>query len=186
MIKKAYITIIGVFLLTFITTGCFSYVARYDGTYRGKVIDADTGEPIEGVVVLGVWNKGFSTPGGIVHEFYDARETVTDKNGEFEISGMGLRIISNLEPVDVLIFKAGYEHIGYMQWESLKEDILLRKKIKWEGNKPIIPLKKLTMEERKKRLIGKESIPDNKQKLLIRELNKEKRELGEPTYPEVE
>ena len=100
-------------------TGCFGYysLVRYDRSYKGKVIDADTGEPIEAAVVLGVWNKEYPTPGGGVSEFYDARETVTDKNGEFSISGMGLRVMSNLEPMDVVIFKAGYEHLGYMQWE---------------------------------------------------------------------
>lgn len=175
---------ISIFLLILFTS-CM-YALRYDAAYKGRVIDADTKEPIEGVVVLGVWDVLHPDVAGGFHTFHDAKETVTDKNGEFSISGMGLRVISNLEPMNVLIFKAGYEHIGMGPWDSLKEDILLKKKIKWNGNKAIIPLRKLTMEERGKRLIGKESIPDNKQKLLIRELNKEKTELGKPTYPEME
>ena len=28
-------------------------------------------------------------PEGIVHKYYDARETVTDKNGEFSLPGLG-------------------------------------------------------------------------------------------------
>lgn len=160
------------------------YAIRYDGPYRGKVVEAETGEPIEGVVVLGVWYTVTVTPAGGTHNFYDATETVTDKNGEFFISGMGLRVLSNLEPVYVIIFKAGYEYLGLMPWISLKKDILLSKRIKWEGSKAIIPLRKLTMEERRRRYVDKETIPDNKQQLLIKELNKEYKELGIPLYPE--
>lgn len=163
------------------------YAIRYDGAYRGKVIDAETGEPIEGVVVLGVWSKGYPTPGGTVHEFYDARETVTDANGEFSIPGMRLRIMSNLEPMDVLIFKAGYEYLGLMPWISLKEDILLNKKIKWEENKAIIPLRKLSMEERKRLgtpSFSSEAYREKKIPLLIKEINKEEIEFGRQPYPE--
>src|SRR5574337_1146621 len=134
--KKLILVFIGLFLLQ----GCM-YAIRYDGTYSGKIVDADTGAPIEGVVVLGVWNVVHHGPAGGVAEYYDARETVTDKNGEFSVPGMGLRVMSNLEPIGVVIFKAGYEHLGYMLWESLKVDILLKKKIIWEGSKAIIPLK---------------------------------------------
>jgi len=178
IILLAFINFLGIIIFI----GCASAV-RYDGPYEGRVIDADTGQPIEGVVVLGVWNKEYPTPGGAVHEFYDARETVTDKNGEFSIPGMGLEILSNVTPMDVLIFKTGYRYLE-STWRGLKVDILLSKKIKWEGNKAIIPLKKLTMEERKTQLFGKENIPDEKQKLLIRELNKERIEIGLTPYQE--
>ncbi|MBI4688571.1 MAG: hypothetical protein HY756_12500 [Nitrospirae bacterium] len=181
--------------ISFFLHGC-AYPFRYDGSYKGKVIDADTKQPIEGVVVLGVWNTVTITPGGGTHDFYDAKETVTDKNGEFEISGKGLKILSNLEPMDVIIFKAGYEYLGLMPWISLKEDILLSKRIKWEGDKAIIPLKKLTMEERRKqgppdfyvgeRYDKKENIthsclPKNI-KLLPKEVNKELLEQGHKPY----
>ena len=138
-------------IIMVLATFTCAYGIQYDGPYSGKVIDADTGAPVEGVVVLGVWNTEKITPAGAVHDFHDATETVTDKNGEFEIPGKGFMIRGNVTPMDVLIFKAGYEHIGMSSWESLKEDLILRKKIKWEGKKAFIPLKKLTMEERKKR-----------------------------------
>jgi hypothetical protein len=173
-------------ILMVLATFTCAYGIRYDGPYSGRVIDADTGAPVEGVVVLGVWNTEQITPGGAVHSFHDARETVTDKNGEFEIPGMGFMILENVTPMDVLIFKAGYEHIGMSSWESLKEDLILRKKIKWEGKKAIIPLKKLTLEERKKRHIDKETFPDKKQRLLIREINREYKDIGIPLYPEVQ
>ena len=157
------------------------YAARVDGPYEGRVVDADTGQPIEKVVVLGVWYTEQTTPAGATSHYYDATETVTDKNGEFKISGKGLRVISSLEPITILIFKARYEHLGNMLWDSLKEDILLKEKIKWEGNKAIIPLKKLTMVERKKEL-GPPSppheAPKEKIKLMLKEINEDRREQG--------
>src|SRR4030043_303076 len=119
-------------ILMVLATFTCAYGIRYDGPYSGRVIDADTGAPVEGVVVLGVWNTEQITPGGAVHNFHDARETVTDKNGEFEIPGKGLMLLSNVTPMDVLIFKAGYEHMrrGIYLFLSKK---LTRKKRSLEG-----------------------------------------------------
>lgn len=192
----AMVSILGVL----ITSGC-AYGVRYDGPYSGRIIDADSGEPIEGVVVLGEWSKEITTPGGAVHEFYDARETVTDKNGEFSIPGMGLEIMSNVTPMDVLIFKAGYEHIGMGPWSGLKSvgwkgeyeesyDPIkkikvkkrlydLKKKVKWERDKAIIPLRRWTLEERRNRFGSYYvDIPNEKKKLLLKEIEKEDREIG--------
>lgn len=174
-----------IFILTSLVlsfTSCYGFaVIRKDGPYEGRVIDVDTGEPIEGVVVLGVWYKEIPTPGGTVSEYYDAQETVTDKNGEFKIDGLGLKILSNVAPMDVLIFKAGYTYYGLMTWKEIKG------LYKTEGNKAIIRLKKLKMEERRKQgtpdfYVGKRydekenlthtCIPKNI-KLLPREVNKE-------------
>jgi len=176
--KRVFIAVVVNILILLATLTC-AYGIRYDGPYSGRVIDADTGAPVEGVVVLGVWNTEQITPGGAVHNFHDARETVTDKNGEFEIPGMGLKILSNVTPMDVLIFKAGYEHIGMGSWVSLKEDLILRKKIKWEGKKAIIPLKKLPLDERKKKgPPTRPSIPVERMQILTKEISKERIALG--------
>jgi len=162
-------------IATVLLSGCYCYAVRYDGPYEGRVIDAETGQPIEGVVVLGVWYEEYPTVAGAMHKFHDAKETVTDKNGEFLIRGMGLELLSNVIPMDVLFFKAGYGHIGMGPWSGLKsmgrtgeyeetydpvknirvKKILYnpKKQVKWEGNKAIIPLQKLTMEERKRQAI---------------------------------
>lgn len=159
------------------------YAVRYDGEYSGRVIDTDTGEPIEGVVVLGVWYTEYYGAGGAVHKFYDAKETVTDKNGDFSISGQGIEVMSNVTPMDVVIFRAGYENIGKGPWSSFKNDKLLKEKIKCEGRKAVIPLKKWTMEERRNRwrnIYGSPyvNVPDEKQQLLLKEIEKEKSEIG--------
>jgi hypothetical protein len=171
---------LGIIIFLFLMcTANACYPIRHDGPYKGRVIDAETGKPLEGVVVLGVWYKEIVTPAGGVGSYYDAKETVTDKNGEFEIKGMGMRILTNIGPIHVLIFKAGYAHIGLGLWESLKLDGgLLKKKVTWEGERAIIPLRKLTMEERKKRIIARPSVPDNKMTMLTEEVNKERIEEG--------
>jgi hypothetical protein len=167
-------------LLLIVTGGC-GYLMRYDGPYKGKVVDADTGKPIEGVVVLGEWYKETPTPAGAVSSYYDARETVTDKNGEFEIPGMGLKILSTVAPMNVLIFKAGYEYID-VPWVSFQIDEILKQKIAWKGKKAIIPLRKLTTEERKKSGTFPSTPPTeaplDKVRLMLKEINKEAMERG--------
>ena len=196
MKKNLWVTCLTI-IAVLISSGCGAATAtRYDGPYEGRIIDADTGRPIEGVVVLGVWYKQYPSAAGAISKYYDATETVTDKNGEFRIKGLGLLVMSNIIPMDFQIFKSGYEYLGLWPWESLKKDILLRKIIKWEGNRAIIPLKKLTMGERKKRSIPdiyvgdiydeKENIthsclPKNI-KLLPNEINKELLEQGLKPY----
>jgi hypothetical protein len=174
------INILGILLVS----GC-AYGIRYEGPYSGRIIDADTRKPIEGVVVLGVWYREIVTPGGATHNYYDAKETVTDKNGDFTIAGQGLLILSNVIPVDVLIFKAGYEYLK-SPWESLKrsEYLIKKMKIKWEGNKVTIPLKELTMEGRKRRgTPSRPNIPITIMELMTQEINKERLAQGLKPFP---
>ncbi len=52
--------------------------------FRGRVIDADTKQPLEGAVVVVLYNKWeFGGPGGGNTLPMDARETLTDEKGEF-------------------------------------------------------------------------------------------------------
>ncbi len=176
MLNKAGVKILSILLLISVT-GCIpAYTIRYDETFSGKVVDAETGEPVEGVVVLGVWYVSMIY--GL--KYYDARETVTGKNGEFSIPGKGLRIMSNLEPVTVMIFKAGYRYVEGT-WKSFKEGFYYKDKIKWEGDMPIIPLQKLTMKQRRRR--GSPHPPPDKAPLekvilMLKEIDKNDIELG--------
>jgi hypothetical protein len=189
---KIFLIIIVISLVLLTNSSC--YAANIDGPYKGRVIDAETGKPVEGVVVLGVWYTETPTVAGAISHYYDAMETVTDKNGEFYISGKGFVVMTYM---NVLVFKAGYEYFDSL-WVSLKRSqyLIEKKKIKWEGEKAIIPLKKLTMEERRKqgtpdfyvgeRYDKKENIthsclPQNIN-LLPKEVNKELVEQGRKPY----
>ena len=178
-------TILSTFILvsfTILLSGCFACCVRpiqYDGAYKGKVIDADTGEPIEGVVILGTWDTVSSGVGGGVSEYYDAKETVTDKNGEFTLPGVGLRIniINKLDSMLVLIFKTGYGYIGEGLWESYKK---YSENFTVNGNMVIIRLKKLTSEERRKHssLPSRPAALTKKMKLMTKEIDRARREQG--------
>jgi len=65
-----------------------SCVEGNDATFRGRVIDADSKEPIEGAVVVTYWLKAWQTISGEKTELKDVKEILTDKNGEWSISGL--------------------------------------------------------------------------------------------------
>ena len=102
--RQLFRLIIMSFMLVF-CSGCASML-RIDGPYEGKVIDAETKQPIEGAVVHGSWFKRDLLGYG---EYYDSHEVLTDKYGEFKIPGKGLLVLSKIESMGVTIFKAGYE-----------------------------------------------------------------------------
>ncbi len=172
MIKTLY-AVIFAFVAMMSTSSC-AYAVRYDGPYEGRIIDADTGQPLEGVVVLGVWNTQIMTAGGATENFYDAKETMTDKDGKFFIQGLGLKIMTRVLPMDVLIFKAGYTVFGPMTWKELTRTV------KREGNKPLLRLRRLTMKLRKEQGFPMEpmDVPQEKMKLMLEEINKERSAQG--------
>jgi len=61
--------------------------SAYAATFKGKVIDADTREPIEGVVIVAVWHEATATISGESTRLKDVKETLTDKNGEWTLEG---------------------------------------------------------------------------------------------------
>lgn len=163
----------------FSCTGCVSML-RIDGPYKGRVIDAETGQPIEGAVAHGTWSKVYPNPAGSSSEYYDSYEVLTDKDGNFEIPGKGLLILSNIDDMTLTIFKAGYDQWHPNNWGGLrnwKSDGSLT----WdEYGKGTFKLKRLTMEERRNRSITLPRGPHKTQKLLLRESNKENMGIGRP------
>jgi len=93
---KIYLYTLILFLL-FGATGCYA-------TITGAVEDSETGEPIEGAIVLVEWTKtkGF---GLTYHEVYRIIEVVTDKDGMFTISGTYIPMVN---PPIIVIYKKGY------------------------------------------------------------------------------
>ncbi len=110
---KKLILIVSVFL--FSSTNVFGggFLYHSDGPYRGKVLDLETGEPIEGAVVAGVWklNLLYVRLSDPLPRFCDATETLTGKNGEFilpKASCFTLWPIAELDFAEVVVFKPGY------------------------------------------------------------------------------
>ncbi len=154
------------------------------GPYRGKVVDADTKEPIDGVVVLVEWSQPHAQilKGGTT--FIDAQETVTDTNGEFYISGIWVFNPLRRITVDMTIhiYKSGYQAIGGGAWRKWKTfDASLEDVLTVEDGKPIFLLKRLTTIEERRRFATPTQpylVPSEKMKLLIHEINKERKFLG--------
>jgi hypothetical protein len=82
------------------------------GPWKGQIVDKETGQPIEGAVVLAVLYKAtgiFHTTGG--SEYYDSEEVVTDAEGRFYIQARQtwtLNPFSRIWGPEFYIFKSGF------------------------------------------------------------------------------
>jgi hypothetical protein len=115
--SKMRILFLTITVFSLIVTNAFSFDFLYhsDGPYRGKVVDLETGEPIEGAVVAAVWT--------LTHRFCDAKETVTDKNGEFILPKgwcFSFWPFTEIDYPEVVVFKPGY--LGYEPLGSTFEE----------------------------------------------------------------
>ena len=79
-------------------TGCAT-------TLRDQVLDAQTGQPIEGPVVLGVRTKGAGLPGLSHTELVGVREAETDAAGRFALDGASGLL---LDEQSITVYKFGY------------------------------------------------------------------------------
>ncbi len=114
MLKNLRLIIYTTFLLTIPTTAMASsgWIIYSEGEFKGKVIDAETIEPIEGAVVAAIYYVNDFGPFGSGSAVADVQETLTDSNGEFIVPG---NIFFHLWPFTTggdrtkfIIFKPGY------------------------------------------------------------------------------
>ncbi len=173
-----------------VTTGCA-------GPWKGKILDIETKAPLEGTVVLAVWERVYRTPAGNSSYFYEAKETVTDKAGEFEIPSYTpinlLPLISYMRGPLFTIFKPGYGRVNGMilsvyftESTSEVQDFKIQGK-HYRYASGIIELPKLkTREERTKEISLPTSIPDSAMPNLIKLMNIEAIDLGfQPSHVRV-
>lgn len=80
--------------------------------WKGRVVDAETGQPLEGVVLLMYWERYEASLGGWAGgELVAAEETVTDAEGRFSIRSHWSYTIPGVIKVntpEAVIFKRGY------------------------------------------------------------------------------
>ena len=188
--KKGFILIFA-FMLMMVTSGCAH-------TFKGRVIDAGTREPIEGAAVVVYWHKETTVYIDTATVLKDVKETLTDENGEWKIRGPKghedstfLTLITILPYVyytrepNFIIFKPGYcsypGGFGIAACRGLKPG----------GKGPIIEgatieLPRLTGREDRKRakpgFVTGGTKWARKQKTFIKLLNKENRYLGVDEY----
>ena len=100
-----------VLIIIFVSGTSFAgWFIYHKPAYKGRVIDAETKEPIEGAVVVVTYTKETM---GIPHKYssiINVRETLTDQNGEFYIP----RYFTMIQPLsfedmaNFIIFKPAY------------------------------------------------------------------------------
>jgi hypothetical protein len=94
---------------------CFGPPTYSAKEIRGQVVDEQTGQPIEGAIVVAQWVLFQAGPGHGGHKGrLHIHETVTDKDGRYFIPAWGprphlpLTELHNHDP-EILIFKSPYE-----------------------------------------------------------------------------
>lgn len=170
--------------------------AGYRGPFEGRVVDADTLEPIQGAVVFVQWT--YVRIGMETETLYDTAEILTDEQGYFQIKKKwswnpwtNWRLMS-----DVIIFKAAYAAFQTRAWWRLPEFAKNYKelaemegrrvpaaepvKVENEDGKFLFLLKKLTTKEERLRnlLHPGEIVPDEEMELLRAEQLRERKALG--------
>lgn len=114
-----------ILLLLSVSTGCAHYTR---GPWMGKVIDSETKQPIEGVVVVAVWWVDFAAVIERHAAYVDAVETLTNQNGYFEISAKSyssMRSDAHIFGPSFTIYKPGYgcfprSHTYPKEWEEYR------------------------------------------------------------------
>jgi hypothetical protein len=177
--KSAGYRFLPLLLSALLCSGCVSYLG-YGGPYEGRVIDRGSGNAIEGAVIYGTWRIHEPCKKTAPVTYYNSQETVTDKNGEFKVNGVGLRIMSCVDEMEVTVFKAGYAQQKTAPWSELKNPAN-NEDVEWDEWKAVFKLQPMTMEERRKREVALPDAPDNRRNLFRIEKNREEMEIKPPS-----
>ena len=102
---------------------------------QGNVVDAETGQPLEGVIITANWQLEGGIEGSYPVGQMMVMETVTDKDGRYRFPGWGPKHrplngrISTRAP-QLLVFKSGYRYVGLA-------NALLEKSLRGELDNPL-------------------------------------------------
>ncbi len=141
------------FLALWLCSGC-AFVHRYE-PQCGRVVDEDTGEPIEGAAVVGMYHTVGASLGGDVKEWAATQETATDAVGEFCLPATTLfrpRLPLTWfdDEVEIWVFKPAYGqfHSGLIPRRLPTGTASEEKTLEY-------PLKKLETEEERRNNLGR-------------------------------
>jgi len=95
--------------------GCDQFIYRAD-SIEGWVVDAGTGKPLEGVIVVANWELEGGFEGGVPIDELQIYETVTDERGRYYFPKWGPKfaLFGKLQDVSpgLLFFKRGYRYLA--------------------------------------------------------------------------
>jgi len=150
------------------TFGLLVY-ADVRGPYHGRVIDAQTKQPIEGAVVFAQWwtHAPGPTTVRLAQAYYDSQETFTDQQGNFVIPGImhPPAAPATLDPPTFIIFKPGYEAIGGRRLKPVPPELQAYTKIKdnvyEDEGIMVVEVRRLTTQDERVKNLHKLFIPSD-------------------------
>jgi hypothetical protein len=133
------------FLLT-ASHACASWIIYHKPAFEGQILDGDTKEPIEGAVVVVLYNKRTIGLGaGTLSSVINIRETLTDKEGRFRIPPYTTLIqpFSWEDNANFIIYKPGYVAVTRLYDRDLEsifsgQDVLEEQEFEWLHNREIV------------------------------------------------
>jgi hypothetical protein len=124
------------FFLTVAPAFAGGWLVYHDGPYTGKIVDAETGEPIEGAAVLGIWYVGeYGHAEAPIFKFLEAKETISGKHGEFmipSVTAFHWWPLAKLFNPHLKIFKPGYSSYEKDFYTKKTGSIITLNKLKTE------------------------------------------------------
>ena len=136
-VSGALARLAGILLGLAVLVGAPDLASAAKGPWRGQVRDAETKQPLDGVVVLAYWYRyrfhlsqlvlgGHQTP-----EFFDALEAVTDAQGRWEIPKKSFPFFADIG-VFFSYYKPGYGRGYYAgqdtaEWRQLRSEEQMRR-----------------------------------------------------------
>lgn len=192
MFKGILIVLAIVIIFTTSALASSGWLVYHEHDFRGRVIDAETKEPIEGAVVVAIYRireYSFVQSDGAVA---DVKEVLTDKNGEFYIPShtfFSIYPVAKGETTLFIVYKPGYAAVSELNLGNiLSKDTGEKREIEWLYNRDLkfilaprlVGLPKVkTKEERKQARmdvdISGANIKERKLPLLYRVINEEKK-----------
>jgi hypothetical protein len=132
MMKTTCLIILFLFLTLFFPIPSFALSL---GPYSGKVIDSQTGDPIQGASVFFFWEKQVLAPIHSYSEVIEAKRVFTEKNGNYRIPQIfpNLGLMAMLESTTVIIYQPGYQAHIVRIWHD-RSDTETHSSFKEHGN----------------------------------------------------
>jgi hypothetical protein len=92
-----------------LVAGCFGHVVYPSEPIQGRVVDAETGQPLAGAAVVLVWYREGPGPGHPTEAVHDAREVLTGANGDFTIPEQThVVFVGQVNRPYVIVYAPGY------------------------------------------------------------------------------
>jgi hypothetical protein len=110
-IRKRYWVTGLIVLLVAVGAGWLLRPLPMSGPWRAQIVDAETGQPIGGVIVLAVWDKRTFAWPHPDRQYHDSEEAVSDHDGRIVIRA---RVVTSRHPFArflgpfLTVFKPGY------------------------------------------------------------------------------